>query len=245
MWDDPERAQGLGRERAALEKVVHGLKSLDEGLAGSLELLELAEAEDDTETFDAVVLACPATEAARLAAPHAPQWAQVAGQLQYEPIVTVMLDCPGARLASPMVSLPSGPAQFAFDLGRIAGQPGVFSFVVSGARDWVEAGRQATADAVLAQAMAAFPAGTWPAAPRVAAVLAEKRATFRCTAGLERPPSKVAFGLWAAGDYVAGPYPATLEGAVRAGLQAARGITDECRHTNEAFAMQNRARSPA
>jgi peptide chain release factor 2 len=38
-----------------LHKVVHGLKSLDEGMAGSLDLLELAEAEDDVETFDAVV----------------------------------------------------------------------------------------------------------------------------------------------------------------------------------------------
>ena len=55
MWDDPERAQALGRERAMLHKVVHGLKSLDEGMAGSLDLLELAEAEDDIETFDAVV----------------------------------------------------------------------------------------------------------------------------------------------------------------------------------------------
>ena len=27
-------------------------------------------------------------------------------------------------------------------------------------------------------------------------------------------------GLWAAGDYVAGPYPATLEGAVMAGEAA-------------------------
>jgi monoamine oxidase len=31
----------------------------------------------------------------------------------------------------------------------------------------------------------------------------------------------VAPGLFAAGDYVAGPYPATLEGAVRAGEHAA------------------------
>jgi predicted NAD/FAD-dependent oxidoreductase len=50
---------------------------------------------------------------------------------------------------------------------------------------------------------------------------ADRRATFACTAGLKRPPSLVAPGLWAAGDYVEGPYPATLEGAVQAGLQAA------------------------
>jgi hypothetical protein len=44
---------------------------------------------------------------------------------------------------------------------------------------------------------------------------------------------------------VAGPYPATLEGAVRAGLQAAQGVSAECRHANEAFAMQNTAKPPA
>ena len=31
-------------------------------------------------------------------------------------------------------------------------------------------------------------------------------------------------GLFAAGDYIAGPYPATLEGAVRSGLEAAVAI---------------------
>jgi len=48
----------------------------------------------------------------------------------------------------------------------------------------------------------------------------EKRATFACTPGLQRPPMRIAPGLLACGDYVAGPYPATLEGAVRSGLAA-------------------------
>ena len=48
----------------------------------------------------------------------------------------------------------------------------------------------------------------------------EKRATFACTPGLRRPAQAIAPGLWAAGDYVDGPYPATLEGAVRSGLAA-------------------------
>ncbi len=55
IWNEPEKAQGLGRERAALEKVVHGLKTLDDGFAGALELLELAEMENDEDTFNAVV----------------------------------------------------------------------------------------------------------------------------------------------------------------------------------------------
>jgi predicted NAD/FAD-dependent oxidoreductase len=73
--------------------------------------------------------------------------------------------------------------------------------------------------------MAAFPAGTWPQPPELLRVMAEKRATFRCTPGLDRPPADVAPGLFAAGDYVAGPYPATLEGAVRSGEDAAAALS--------------------
>jgi len=178
----------------------------------------------DGEDFDAVLLACSAAEAARLTAVIAPDWSAPAAALVYEPIVTVYLRCPGARLPLPMMALregPDAPAQFAFDLGAIGGPAGVFALVVSGARDWVRAGLDSTGQAALAQAMAAFPAGTWPAAPTLVRVLAEKRATFRCTPGLRRPPAAIAPGLVAAGDYIEGPYPATLEGAVRSGRQAA------------------------
>ena len=51
--------------------------------------------------------------------------------------------------------------------------------------------------------------------------IVEKRATFACTPKLERPSQEIAPSLLAAGDYVAGPYPATLEGAIRSGLAAA------------------------
>ena len=50
----------------------------------------------------------------------------------------------------------------------------------------------------------------------------EKRATFACTPNLQRPGQRIAPGLLACGDYVNGPYPATLEGAVRSGLEVAR-----------------------
>ena len=48
----------------------------------------------------------------------------------------------------------------------------------------------------------------------------EKRATFACLPGVERPGTAVAPGLMACGDYIAGPYPATLEAAVRSGIAA-------------------------
>ncbi len=54
VWNQPERAQALGKERGQLEAVVNGLSKLTDGLADALELLELAVAEDDAETVDTV-----------------------------------------------------------------------------------------------------------------------------------------------------------------------------------------------
>ncbi len=179
------------------------------------------------EAFDAVVLACSAAEAARLASSIAPAWAERARALRYEPIITVYLSCPGARLPAPMTALvegPAAPAQFAFDHGALGATPGRFAFVASGARRWLDAGLEATGEAVLRQAWQAFAPGTWPTRPTLLRTLAEKRATFRCTPALARPPAAVAPGLLAAGDYVQGPYPATLEGAVRAGEAAAAAL---------------------
>ena len=59
---------------------------------------------------------------------------------------------------------------------------------------------------------------------RAVQTVLEKRATFACTPGLQRPGAAIAPGLWACGDYVEGPYPATLEGAVRSGLAAALSL---------------------
>jgi squalene-associated FAD-dependent desaturase len=182
----------------------------------------------DGGTFDAVVLACSAREAARLTAPFAARWAAQATALAYEPIVTVYLECPGARLPHPMIALrarPAAPAQFVFDHGALGLAAGRFAFVVSGAADWVGRGLKACADATIAQALNTFPAKTWPQPPRLLRAVAEKRATFACTPGLARPPACIAPGLAAAGDYVQGPYPATLEGAVRSGIAAAQMLT--------------------
>ncbi|MBD9369207.1 peptide chain release factor 2 [Xanthomonas sp. XNM01] len=55
VWDDPERAQALGRERATLEKTVGGIATVLDGLTESSELLELAESEQDEDTATAVV----------------------------------------------------------------------------------------------------------------------------------------------------------------------------------------------
>ena len=181
--------------------------------------------------FDAVVLATSARESARLVRGIDAGWAALADALDYQPIVTVWLRLPGRRLVRPMVALPPGadaPAQFVFDLGQLAADgsdatdDGLMAFVVSGAAEWVARGRDATVAAVQAQAARELGGGPWA----LVHAATEKRATFACRPGLRRPHARIAAGLLAAGDYVEGPYPATLEGAVRSGLAAAAGLED-------------------
>jgi hydroxysqualene dehydroxylase len=173
----------------------------------------------DGESFDAVMIATPAGEAARLVEDSgiaAGDWLAAARALDFEAIATVYVTG-GPKLPLPMLALhtgPDAPAQFVFDRGQLGGPPGLLAFVASAsARE-----KEALQAQVLAQAAALG----WQVQPLQTVV--EKRATFACVPGLRRPPQAIAPGLWACGDYVEGPYPATLEGAVRSGLGAARRL---------------------
>ena len=181
----------------------------------------------DSEPFDAVILASSAVEAARLAAPFNAEWALQAAALTYEPIGTVYIKRNATPLPRPMVSLRGSadhPAQFAFDLEALGQHAGLVAFVVSGARPWLERGVDAMAEAVQRQALSALPKSFPAAMPEVLHTAMERRATFACTAHMLRPSMVITAGLLAAGDYVEGPYPATLEGSVRAGVRAARAV---------------------
>ncbi|HEV7358885.1 MAG TPA: peptide chain release factor 2 [Steroidobacteraceae bacterium] len=50
IWDDPDRAQELGRERAKLEQVVGSLDRLKRSLSDAAELIDLAAEESDAST---------------------------------------------------------------------------------------------------------------------------------------------------------------------------------------------------
>jgi peptide chain release factor 2 len=52
VWNQPERAQALGKERAALEAVVKTIDDMDTGLEDIEGLVELAIEEDDEDTFN-------------------------------------------------------------------------------------------------------------------------------------------------------------------------------------------------
>ena len=54
VWNDPKRAQDLGREKKSIEDVVNTLTSLAQLIADSTELFELAAADSDDETLIAI-----------------------------------------------------------------------------------------------------------------------------------------------------------------------------------------------
>jgi len=54
VWDDPDKAQSLGRERASLEAVVATIEQLDAGCTDASDLLDLAIEEDDIDAVQSV-----------------------------------------------------------------------------------------------------------------------------------------------------------------------------------------------
>ena len=55
IWNNPEQAQALGKERGLLEVVVDTIKELEQGLTDAKELLDLAIEENDEETLNSVI----------------------------------------------------------------------------------------------------------------------------------------------------------------------------------------------
>jgi predicted NAD/FAD-dependent oxidoreductase len=150
----------------------------------------------------------------------------------YEPITTCYLRyAPATRLHRPFFALVDDAdsaewGQFVFDRGHLSTtQAGLLAIVVSASSTAIEQDQHALAQAIAGQLATALQMPSL-ARPHWSKVISEKRATFACTPGLQRPPNATGLpGLVLAGDYTAGEYPATLEAAVRSGLSAARLLT--------------------
>jgi squalene-associated FAD-dependent desaturase len=145
------------------------------------------------------------------------------GTLSYQPIVTVYADFPQLpKFSTPLLGWVDPAPLFIFDLNASHGMANTIAVVASaeGAHlDWDDARWLQEIDTRMQQAFGPLP----PA--RLLRRVTEKRATFSCAPDMFRPGSATPCpGLFLAGDYVAGPYPATLEGAVRSGVQCAQTI---------------------
>ena len=180
----------------------------------------------DEADVDAIILACPAWDAARLTSQRYPRWSATARDLPHTAIATVYVRAARTRTADwpcPMMALPSDdqhPAQFVFNRGPWMVEAGseVLACVVSAS----EGTRTDIESRVIAQLRMQLSQHISDITPLLTVV--EKRATFACTPGLQRPPHAIGPGWWACGDYVQGPYPATLEGAVRSGREVIEQI---------------------
>lgn len=146
-----------------------------------------------------------------------------AESLEHQPIYTVYLQYPAhVTLPHPMIGLHRRYSQWLFDKGQISTQHGLLAAVISAEGIHQELSREELAQKVVAELREKFGI-TEP--PEWYKVIAEKRATFCCAPDLQRPSQQTALpNLMLAGDYTAGDYPATLEGAVLSGVGCARRI---------------------
>ena len=180
-----------------------------------------------TSFFSHVVVAVSPTNVDKLLAPL-PQLKHVLEQMQtysYQPIYSVYLQYPPeTKLPRIMTGLTRTIAQWVFDRGQLCGQLGLMAVVVSakGLHQQLTQDELALAIAKeLNEAFSGLPQPLWYK------VIAEKRATFSCTANLARPTNKTPqAGLFLAGDYTYADYPATIEGAIRSGIKCAEIIAN-------------------
>ena len=180
-----------------------------------------------TEHFSHVILAVSPFAASGLmsALPALAEPARLCEALTYQPIITIYLQYPASiRLPASLIGLVGGHVQWVVDRGQLDGQAGLLAVVISAEGKHQALTQAALADAVTAELSRAFP--DLPA-PLWHKVIHEKRATFACLAGLQRPQHETPVrNFYLAGDYTAGDYPATIEGAVRSGVKCAQLILD-------------------
>ncbi len=173
-----------------------------------------------------VILATPHTISRRLMKPHSPlrDTARKLEQIGDRPICTVYLQYPkDTRLHCPVVGSLGTLSQWVFDRGLYE-QHGLMAVVISGAGEHMQWDNGQLCERVQQELAAHFP--HWPA-PESCNVIREKRATFAGTVNVNRhrPAARTAInGLWLAGDYIDVGLPATLEGAVRSGIESAQQV---------------------
>jgi hydroxysqualene dehydroxylase len=151
---------------------------------------------------------------------------------EYESITTVYLQYPQELLLErPFYALQDKPkllqwGQFVFDRGQLQQeQKGLMAVIISAAANANQRSHAELAEDVARQLAFTFKKTEFTQ-PIWQQVITEKRATFSCAPDLHRPDNTTAYAnLFIAGDYTASDYPATLESAVRSGVQAAKLVS--------------------
>ena len=145
-------------------------------------------------------------------------------QLTFQPICTVYLQFPSTiKVERSMQGFLGTTSQWLFDKSSI-NQAGFVSVIISSDGEHTGWENSQLIDKVSHELTQLYP--DWPQ-PIDAFVIREKRATFTASVNINRirPSNRTDMtGIWLAGDFTNTHYPATLEGAVRSGLQCAETI---------------------
>jgi len=213
----PQRAAKYIEQRGANVFTTCGVETLSL-LNGGIEISTT----QSTSNFSHVICATPSAVATKLLKPISALAETVAqiNCLEHQPIYTIYLQYTAeVSLPHPMLGLHQRYSQWLFDKGRIAGQHGLLAAVISAEGIHQELSQDALAQKVIMELHEEFGIAEQP---KWIKVIAEKRATFCCSPNLKRPSQQTDLSsLLLAGDYTAGDYPATLEGAVMSGLKCA------------------------
>jgi squalene-associated FAD-dependent desaturase len=219
----PQRAANYIEQRGGRIFIACGVEALRIS-EDSVELTSMR----GVEKFSHVICATPPMVAVRLLRPLGTLETVVAqiDALKHQPIYTVYLQYPAhVALPHPMIGLHQRYSQWLFDKGRINNQHGLLAAVISTEGLHQDLSQDELAQKVILELREAFGIIEQPAWYKV---IAEKRATFCCSPNLQRPAQQTPLPrLLLAGDYTAGDYPATLEGAVISGLKCAELIGAE------------------
>lgn len=182
--------------------------------------------DDGAENYSHVICATAPQHALPLLSslPELAPAAELIRKFSYQPIATIYLQYPEQiRLPQPMLGLSGGWAQWVFDHGQTHGTPGLLAVIISTEGAWQGIPTEQMAARIAAELTQVFelPEPLW------FKVIVEKRATFACRVGTERPGQKTGLrNFFLAGDYTASDYPATIESAVRSGVKCAALVSE-------------------
>ena len=181
----------------------------------------------DGQAFDAAIVAVAPYHAAALL--QEPQLQSQVKAFHYWPIYTAYLRYDAdIAMPHPMMGLQGGTLDWLFDRQSLAGERGLLAAVISAPSAAVQAlSREQILQQVQADIGQLLPA---LAGRQVlsAQLIVEKRATFASEPGLTRPHCRSRVqSVYLAGDWLCPDYPATLEGAVRSGVVAARQLLQD------------------